>query len=96
MRRGLTVLGVALLLAGVVGLAAAQSGYRVDWWTVDGGGGRLESASGYALLGTVGQPDAGAPLTSASYTLAGGFLSGAPPAQPEPGYQIFLPLVVRK
>jgi len=35
------------------GLAAAQSGYRVSWWTVDGGGGRLESASGYALLGPV-------------------------------------------
>jgi hypothetical protein len=95
-RRGLAVLAVALLLAGIVGLVGAQSGYRLDWWTVDGGGGQLEGASGYALLGIVGQPDAGAPLTSASYTVTGGLLVGAASAQPEPGHQIFLPLVVRR
>jgi hypothetical protein len=95
-RRLLIVVGLALLLAAAAGLAAAQSGYRVSWWAVDGGGGRLEGASGYALLGTVGQPDAGAPLTSASYTVTGGFLSGAPAAPPEPGHRIFLPLVVRQ
>lgn len=95
MRRLLVGFGVILLLAATVGLAAAQSGYRVSWWTVDGGGGRLEGATGYALLGTGGQPDAGPLLSSASYTLSGGFSSGAP-AEPAAGdHRVFLPIVAK-
>lgn len=95
MRKLLILLGLVLLLAGAVGLAAAGSGYRVSWWTVDGGGAHLSSEGGYTLLGTAGQPDAGPPLTSASYTLTGGFWSGAPAAPPEGEYTVFLPLVLR-
>ena len=95
MRKHLILLGVALLLAGAVGLASAQSGYRVSWWTVDGGGGRLSSDGGYALLGTAGQPDAGEPLSSASYTLTGGFSSGAPALPPVDEYRVFLPIILK-
>jgi hypothetical protein len=95
MRKLLILLGLILLLAGAVGLASAGSGYRLSWWTVDGGGGRLSSEGGYALLGTAGQPDAGRPHSSASYSLTGGFWSGAP-AEPPPGeFTIFLPVVMR-
>ena len=95
MRKLLILLGPVLLLAGAVGLAYAGSGYQVSWWTVDGGGGRLSSDGGYALLGNVGQPDAGQPLSSASYSLVGGFWSGAPAEPPQGEFTIFLPVVLR-
>lgn len=95
MRKLLILLGLVLLLTCAVGLASAGSGYRLSWWAVDGGGGRLSSDGGDALLGTAGQPDAGPPLTSASYSLAGGFWSGAPAEPPEGEFTIFLPVVLR-
>ncbi len=51
----------------------AQS-YSIDWFTMDGGGG--SSTGGvYSLSGTIGQPDAGAPMTGGQYSLTGGFWS---------------------
>ena len=51
------------------------SGYKLSWWTADGGGGRSVTAGqAYNLEGTIGQPDASS-LTSASYILMGGFWS---------------------
>jgi hypothetical protein len=49
--------------------AAAQ--YTMDWFTIDGGGGR-SSGGAYTLQGTVGQPDA-AISGGGAYTLHGGF-----------------------
>ena len=95
MRRLRIVLGLALLLVGAVGLASAESGYRVSWWTVDSGGGRLSGEGGYSLVGTAGQPDAGPPLTSASYSLTSGFWSGAPAVPPAGEHRVFLPIVLR-
>ena len=40
--------------------------------TVDGGGGRSQSGA-YALQGTIGQPDAGGPMTNGQYAVRGGF-----------------------
>ena len=79
---------IALLLASV---ARAQSGggYDLTWSTVDGGGATWSEGGGYALGGTVGQPDAGV-LSGGGYTLAGGFWPGGA-AQ----YRIYLPLVLR-
>ena len=35
-----------------------SEGFDLSWWTIDGGGGRLESAGGkVAQEGTIGQPD---------------------------------------
>jgi hypothetical protein len=68
---------IMLLLATVLLLlltsaAAAQDGTSLARWTVDGGGQVSGSANGYALSGTIGQPDVGT-LTEGGYTLAGGF-----------------------
>jgi hypothetical protein len=58
----------------IAGLAAATvlAQYCIDWHTVDGGGG--SSTGGvYAVSGTIGQPDAGGPMTGGPYSLTGGF-----------------------
>lgn len=51
--------------------APAQS-YRIDWFSVDGGAG-TSTGGVYVLSGTIGQPDAGGPLTNAQYAITGGF-----------------------
>ena len=67
----IAVLVVPALIGAVV--TYADSGYEINWWTVDGGGGRSESAGGeYALQGTIGQPDAGN-AGGDGYSLQGGF-----------------------
>lgn len=75
----------ALLLAPALALAqSASASYQVPRQSIDGGAGRATSAS-YTLNGTIGQPDAGAIKTSASYTLRGGFHRAAPDAPlPDP------------
>jgi hypothetical protein len=81
---------ISLLLAGT---ALAANGYQINWWTVDNGGGRSQSADGqYALSGTIGQPDAGS-STGGEYTLNGGFWHGLGAAIQE--FLIHLPLVSR-
>ncbi len=86
---GLLVIGLLLL---TTGLALAQSGstYDPSWWTVNGGGGKI-GGGGYILMGTAGQPDAGAALTGGRYRLIGGFWAGSGSAQST----IYLPLVMR-
>ena len=60
-----------LLLALNTSMMFAQN-YAIDWATIDGGGG-TSTNSQYTVSGTIGQPDAGGPLTGGSYSLAGGF-----------------------
>lgn len=81
---------IALLtfLAPVV-LAQSGGGYDLSWWTVDGGGYTWSEGGGYALGGTIGQPDAGV-LQGSGYTLAGGFWGGVGVQ-----YRLYLPLVLR-
>jgi hypothetical protein len=62
----------------------AQS-YSIDWSAVDGGGG-TSTGRVYSVSGTIGQPDAGEPITDGSFSLTGGFWAlcalqtpGAPP-----------------
>jgi len=70
----------ALVLLTFVALAHSGNGYDLSWWTVDSGGGTA-SGGPYALIGTIGQPDAGT-LTGGGYTLGGGFWGGG--AAPSP------------
>ncbi len=74
-----------------LGRAHAQtgSGYDLTWSTIDGGGG-ASAASGYALVGTAGQPDAGAVMSGGGYTLVGGFWGGGASQ-----YKVYLPVVIR-
>ena len=62
---------LALFLVTSVATVRAQN-YSIDWYKISGGGGT--SAGGvYSVSGTVGQHDAGGPMTGASYSLTGGF-----------------------
>jgi hypothetical protein len=52
-------------------LSQAQS-YSIDWHKVSGGGG-TSAAGTYQVSGTIGQHDAGGPMTGGSFSLTGGF-----------------------
>lgn len=46
--------------------------FSIDWFTIDGGGGN-STGGGYSVSGTIGQPDAGGPMTNSVYSVTGGF-----------------------
>lgn len=69
-RKGILGALAALALSGVQAQEFASS-----WFSVDAGGG-FSSGGGYALFGTVGQPDAAVPSTGGGYTLTAGFVGG--------------------
>jgi hypothetical protein len=48
--------------------------YAIDWYKVSGGGG-TSSGGQYIINGTIGQHDAGGPMTGGNYSLMGGFWS---------------------
>jgi hypothetical protein len=64
-----------LLLIGLVfpAVSFAQS-YSIDWFKIAGGGGTSTNGQ-FTLSGTIGQHDAGGPLTGGSFSLTGGFWS---------------------
>lgn len=66
-------ISVVLVIAGSAMVARAQN-YSIDWFKISGGGG-TSSTGQYALSGTIGQHDAGGPLTGGAYSLVGGFWS---------------------
>lgn len=68
MRKLLLLLG---LLVPTLGLPQQ---YRIDRFTVAGGGG-MSAGGQYSVTGTIGQHDAGGPMTGGSYSLIGGFWS---------------------
>src|SRR5665647_3730838 len=55
----------------VTAITFAQQ-YAIDWFKVSGGGG-TSSGGQYTVSGTIGQPDAGGPMTGGNYSLTGGF-----------------------
>jgi hypothetical protein len=56
-----------------LGLVAAASGqFSIVWHTIDGGGG-TSAGGGFSVSGTIGQPDAGGPMTSGTFAVTGGF-----------------------
>ena len=60
---------IALFLAAAV---HAQPQYSIDWHKIAGGGGTSTNGQ-YSLSGTIGQHDAGGPLTGGNFSLTGGF-----------------------
>ena len=70
-RLRLALVGAVIAALALVGLALAQGGFDLGWYTVDGGGAR-SSGGGYTLEGSIGQPDAGT-VSGGSYSLQGGY-----------------------
>ena len=68
-RRAIGGAGVALALL-LVHSALAQ--FSIPWWTIDAGGG-TSSGGVFRVSGTLGQPEAGGPMTGGPFTLTGGF-----------------------
>jgi len=66
----ITLLAIWLLMT-VPALAMSGGDYEVSWSTIDGGGGRSIGGD-FALVGTIGQPDAGE-MAGGDYELSGGF-----------------------
>ena len=86
-------LALILLVAAILGVGAALAqtggGYDLTWSTIDGGGGGSAGA-GYQLAGTLGQHDAGTPLSGGGYSLSGGFWGGV-----SAGSKLYLPVLRR-
>jgi hypothetical protein len=64
------------ILLGVVAGAitfSASAQYSINWSKVSGGGGMNSTGGVYSVSGTIGQHDAGGPLTGGGFTLNGGF-----------------------
>jgi hypothetical protein len=53
-------------------LRAWGQSYSIDWYKIAGGGG-TSTNSQYSVSGTIGQHDAGGPMTGGNYSLTGGF-----------------------
>jgi hypothetical protein len=70
MRKHLLLNALPFMVAFSLG---AQS-YSVDWFKVSGGGGTGSNGQ-YSVNGTIGQTDAGGPMTGGNYSLTGGFWS---------------------
>ena len=64
-----TLLLIPLLLAAS---AVQAQQYSIDWYKIAGGGG-TSTGGVYAVSGTIGQHDAGGPMTNGQYSLTGGF-----------------------
>jgi hypothetical protein len=63
--------------------AVVAQNYRIDWHTIDGGGG-TSTGGVYAVSGAIGQPDAGGTMTNGQYSITGGFWA-LPIPVPTPG-----------
>ena len=62
-----------LCLALTANHVSAQN-YSIDWYKIAGGGGTSSNGQ-YSVSGTIGQHDAGGPMTGGNYSLTGGFWS---------------------
>jgi hypothetical protein len=80
------------LVTAFIGLSIGTSAadFSVSWSTIDGGGG-TSTGGVYQVSGTIGQPDAGAPMSGGNYSVTGGFWSFYAVQTPgAPSLQIFL------
>jgi hypothetical protein len=68
------VLTLAVALASMAWNTAIAQTYSIDWYKIAGGGGTSTGAQ-YSVSGTIGQHDAGGPMTGGNFSLVGGFWS---------------------
>lgn len=67
----LALLAFVAIINSQLSTAHAQQ-YSIDWYKIAGGGGTSTNGQ-YAISGTIGQHDAGGPMTGGNYSLTGGF-----------------------
>ena len=65
-------LAAVRLLACALILPASAQNYSIDWFKVSGGGGTSTNGQ-YSLSGSIGQHDAGGPMSGGNYSVTGGF-----------------------
>ena len=70
-------------------LRTGGTSYDLMRYAISAGGG-TSAANGYTLVGTAGQPNAGAALTGGGFTLVGGFWGSAASQ-----YKVYLPVVIK-
>jgi hypothetical protein len=63
---------LVLLLGLLIPAVSFAQQYSIDWHKVAGGGGTSTGGT-YTVSGTIGQHDAGRPMTGGNYSLTGGF-----------------------
>lgn len=64
---------IAIICTGIIlPVASNAQPYSINWYKVSGGGG-TSGNNQYTFSGTVGQHDAGGPMTGGRYSLTGGF-----------------------
>ncbi|HXT13733.1 MAG TPA: hypothetical protein VN873_19440 [Candidatus Angelobacter sp.] len=71
------MLVISLLAGSALALSASSlcaQNYSIDWYKIAGGGGTSSNGQ-YTVSGTIGQHDAGGPMTGGNYSLTGGFWS---------------------
>ena len=61
-----------VVLASLLSLRASGQSYSIEWYKIAGGGGTSTGAV-YSVSGTIGQQDAGGPMSGANYSMIGGF-----------------------
>lgn len=76
------LLGLTLIAPAPTTLGQSSASYRIERGSIDAGAARADGAS-HGLVGSIGQPDAGAPQASVSYALRGGFHLAQPTGLPE-------------
>ncbi|MFO0856916.1 MAG: hypothetical protein U0640_06125 [Phycisphaerales bacterium] len=74
-----SILTTTTLFLAIASPAIAQPVIDSDWFTVDGGGTQTLTGGDLALLGTIGQPDAGTLTGAGGIEVQGGFwFAGVP------------------
>ena len=63
-----------LFTTGLISAEVFAQSYSIDWYKISGGGG-TSTGGVYNVSGTIGQHDAGGPMTGGNFSLTGGFWS---------------------
>ena len=61
-----------LIVSVMVSTVSFAQTYSIDWYKIAGGGG-TSTGGVYSVSGTIGQHDAGGPMTGGNFSLTGGF-----------------------
>lgn len=70
------IAGMVGVLTGLAATDVRAQMYEISWYTIDGGGVSSSTGGGYALGGTIGQPDAAPLMVGGAFEVLGGFWPG--------------------